>query len=208
MTLRTPPHAATAAGVSEHERRRARRWAGGEGRAVGESEDEAGPGAQPALAAGPAHAPHPAARATQGSPAPPRSPASASPATSQTPGRPATAGLLRASTTLGTSSDEKAGTVWSWIPPGAVGTACTEAVSAPAALLTWGSDALGARVSPAGHPSPMPRASRNAPRSAHLWMMKFRCRYWRPRSTCSAMHLTCAEGGAVRASPVWCKSAK
>lgn len=44
----------------------------------------------------------------------------------------------------------------------------------------------------------------------HLWMMKFWCRYWRPRSTCSTMHLTCAGGreASVRAACVWHKCSK
>lgn len=47
---------------------------------------------------------------------------------------------------------------------------------------------------PCPHPDPAPETEPSGPPEPHLWMMRFWCRYWRPRSTCSTMHLTCAEG--------------
>lgn len=64
-------------------------------------------------------------------------------------------------------------------------------LSAPAPLLDTGSQGsvLGVTLPPCHEPAHVPRDQ------AHLWMMKFWCRYWRPRSTCSTMHLTCVEAG-------------
>lgn len=42
--------------------------------------------------------------------------------------------------------------------------------------------------------TPQTHLSLVPPALTHLCMMKFLCRYWRPRSTCRTMHLTCARG--------------